>query len=161
MPTTIEKALKVLRDPRGLLNQPEADEIADLLDGLGAEVEVLTAERDALRAELDGIKKQAPAALLDGNKECVYFQSDVMFHYWIGRNCTPLYLAAGAQPTEELAALRADSERFKQALEKINVIRDNIIATQSIGWSRHIYPLVAALDEVGVGCEIDAARTAS
>ena len=61
-----------------------------------------------------------------------------------------------------LAADRlVDADRFKKALEKISVIRNNIVDTQSIGWSRHIYPLVAALDEVGIDYEIDAARAAS
>ena len=44
---------------------------------------------EALIAEI--AKQNEPVALIDGNDEAVYFQSDVMYHYWIGRNCTPLY----------------------------------------------------------------------
>lgn len=38
----------------------------------------------------------------------------------------------------------------KTALSKINEIRNSIIAFQSINWSEHIYPLVAALNEAGI-----------
>lgn len=46
-------------------------------------------------------------------------------------------------------ALREKCEKFETALNKINVIRDSIIATQSLNWSEHAYPLVAALNEAG------------
>lgn len=45
--------------------------------------------------------------------------------------------------------LRDRCERMRTALFKINAIRNDIIARQSINWSRHIYPLVAALGEAG------------
>lgn len=35
-------------------------------------------------------------------------------------------------------------------LRKINAIRNSIVGTQSIHWSEHIYPLIAALNEAGV-----------
>lgn len=41
--------------------------------------------------------------------------------------------------------------RYKTALEKIDAIRNDIVGTQSLGFSRHVYPLVAALDEAGFG----------
>lgn len=48
---------------------------------------------------------------------------------------------------------------LRTALEKINAIRNSIIGTQTINWSEHIYPLVAALDEAGmVGEPHDVAR---
>ncbi len=40
-------------------------------------------------------------------------------------------------------------EVLKTALDKINGIRNSIIGLQTINWSEHIYPLVAALDEAG------------
>lgn len=53
---------------------------------------------------------------------------------------------------EELASVRAE-------LSKINDIRNSIIGTQSINWSEHIYPLVAALEAAGFsGMEYDEAR---
>jgi hypothetical protein len=36
------------------------------------------------------------------------------------------------------------------ALEKINAIRNSIIGFQKVGWSDHVYPLVAALQEAGI-----------
>lgn len=47
---------------------------------------------------------------------------------------------------------------YAAALEKINELRNDIIARQSMGWPRHIYPLVAALDAAGFeGMEYDKA----
>lgn len=47
------------------------------------------------------------------------------------------------------AALRAEVERLREALTKIDAVRNDIIGRQRIGWSSHIYPLVAALDAAG------------
>lgn len=45
------------------------------------------------------------------------------------------------------------------ALAKINAIRNSIIGLQSLNWSEHVYPLVAALDEAGIeGMEYPEAR---
>jgi hypothetical protein len=38
----------------------------------------------------------------------------------------------------------------ESALAKINDIRNSIIGYQNVGWSQHIYPLVAALEEAGI-----------
>lgn len=43
----------------------------------------------------------------------------------------------------------ADLERYREALEKIDAIRNSIVGRQSIHWSMHIYRLVAALKEAG------------
>ena len=43
----------------------------------------------------------------------------------------------------------ARAEKFESALQKINVIRNSIIAFQSCNFSEHVYPLVAALNEAG------------
>lgn len=37
----------------------------------------------------------------------------------------------------------------EEALNKINELRSNVIATQSAGWSNFVYPLVAILNEAG------------
>lgn len=51
--------------------------------------------------------------------------------------------------------------RMRCAMEKINEIRNDIIARQIMGWSAHIYPLVAALDEAGFqGAHYEDARAA-
>ena len=76
----------------------------------------------------------------------------------------------------EIAGLRADNTRLQNevvmplrervrvledALTKIDAIRNDIIGRQKIGWSSHVYPLVAALDEAGYpGMEYEAARAA-
>ena len=50
---------------------------------------------------------------------------------------------------------------LEDALTKIDAIRNDIIGRQKIGWSSHVYPLVAALDEAGYpGLEYEAARAA-
>jgi hypothetical protein len=50
-------------------------------------------------------------------------------------------------------------ERLRSALTKINVIRNSIIGLQTINWSEHIYPLVAALEAAGLhGMGYDEAR---
>lgn len=41
-------------------------------------------------------------------------------------------------------------KRAWTALKKINEIRNSIIGLQTINWSEHIYPLVAALNEAGI-----------
>lgn len=53
---------------------------------------------------------------------------------------------------EETDVISNDSEiaRLKEGLGKINEIRNSIVGFQSINWSEHIYPLVAALNEAGL-----------
>lgn len=43
-----------------------------------------------------------------------------------------------------------EKDKFKEALLKINEIRNSIVGLRQINWSEHIYPLVAALNEVGI-----------
>jgi hypothetical protein len=38
---------------------------------------------------------------------------------------------------------------LESTLKKIDAIRNDIVGRQTVGWSRHIYPLVAALEESG------------
>lgn len=60
---------------------------------------------------------------------------------------------------ESLAADMQELERARAALRKINELRNSIVGSQSVGWSRHIYPLVAALNEAGYqGLEYEQAR---
>jgi hypothetical protein len=49
----------------------------------------------------------------------------------------------------DVRKLIAEVRRLRTALEKIDAIRNDIIGRQNINWSRHIYPLVAALGEAG------------
>lgn len=44
---------------------------------------------------------------------------------------------------------RALLEAQSEALAKINDIRNSIVAFQTVNWSEHIYPLVAALNKAG------------
>lgn len=48
-----------------------------------------------------------------------------------------------------LVAVRAQRDEARQALTKIDAIRNSIVGAQTINWSEHIYPLVAALDAAG------------
>ncbi len=50
-----------------------------------------------------------------------------------------------------ITQLLDEVERQRQALAKIDEIRNSIIGHQAVNWSAHIYPLVAALDEAGFG----------
>jgi hypothetical protein len=47
-------------------------------------------------------------------------------------------------------SLKADTLKYRNALNKIDDIRNSIVGYQSINWSAHIYPLVAALEEAGI-----------
>ena len=59
------------------------------------------------------------------------------------------------------AALRERVKALEDALAKIDAIRNDIVGRQSIGWSRHVYPLVAALGDAGYeGMGYEAARAA-
>lgn len=49
----------------------------------------------------------------------------------------------------DLERLTEEVARLRVCVEKIDAIRNDIIGRQSINWSRHIYPLVAALREAG------------
>jgi len=78
------------------------------------------------------------------------------------------YCRAGGGEYEKTFAYNAwvsQSERIRvlrEALEKIDAIRNDIIGRQSINWSRHIYPLVAALGEAGYeGLDFEEARAAA
>jgi hypothetical protein len=53
------------------------------------------------------------------------------------------YLAAAEPREKRIAELEA-------TLTAINAIRNSIIGAQTMNWSEHIYPLVAALDRAGV-----------
>jgi len=50
---------------------------------------------------------------------------------------------------DHLSNIIADLVQARGALTKIDAIRNSIVETQSINWSGHIYPLVAALREAG------------
>lgn len=71
-------------------------------------------------------------------------------------NLSMVAISATASSAEHLAAAwnlrasRARTQTAEAALQKINAIRNSIIAFQTINWSEHIYPLVAALEEAGI-----------
>lgn len=61
--------------------------------------------------------------------------------------------------TKEVEQETGKCMKYQQALQKINDIRNSIVGLQTINWSEHIYPLVAALNEAGVqGMEYPEAR---
>ena len=56
-------------------------------------------------------------------------------------------------------AAEAEVKKLRGGLTKISAIRDSIVGFQNVGWSEHIYPLVAALHDVGFdGVGYDEAR---
>ncbi len=111
-----------------------------LLDRLDhAEYRAEAAERElaAVRAELDTFRKTL------ADNECYCLEMAELRDAAIVR----AEVAEG-----ELATLRA-------ALTKINDIRNSIVGSQTVNWSEHVYPLVAALDEAGFkGLEYPEAR---
>lgn len=54
-----------------------------------------------------------------------------------------------AAVTRELDEARAEVERLRLLGQKVNAVRNSIIGAQSLNWSEHVYPLVAALDAAG------------
>jgi hypothetical protein len=57
------------------------------------------------------------------------------------------------------SVLRAQFASAEAALQKINAIRNSIVGCQTVNFSEHVYPLVAALDEAGfVGDGYDVSR---
>jgi hypothetical protein len=48
-----------------------------------------------------------------------------------------------------IAALEAELAQAKEALTKINDIRNSIVGLQTLNWSEHAYPLVAILNAAG------------
>lgn len=50
---------------------------------------------------------------------------------------------------DQLARVEAERDEARAVLAKINDIRNSIIGFQKVGWSEHVYPLVAALGEAG------------
>lgn len=78
-------------------------------------------------------------------KICTKCGRDKAFCYWNEEN--QMGSPKGCRETEleiEVASLWAFAK-------KINRIRNDIIKHQNVNWSRDIYPLVAALDEIGLG----------
>lgn len=69
---------------------------------------------------------------------------------------------ACATPAQQAVTLLddvRDAARYRAALDGINVIRNSIIGLQTLNWSEHVYPLVAALDSAGIeGMPYPAAR---
>src|SRR5258708_275461 len=54
--------------------------------------------------------------------------------------------AANALLTAEVEGLKRERDAAMTALESINTIRNSIVSLQTLNWSEHVYPLVAALD---------------
>ena len=82
-----------------------------------------------------------------------------------GPSQSPVKLYDADQLHAHAAAVSAERDArikvLEDALTKIDAIRNDIIGRQKIGWSSHVYPLVAALDEAGYpGMEYEAARAA-
>jgi len=68
---------------------------------------------------------------------------------WPGDNDYDDAANALRDASSRILALQSDLERVTTALEKINAIRNSIIGFQTVNWSAHIYPMVAALQDAG------------
>ena len=54
-----------------------------------------------------------------------------------------------AEFRREAESLRAQVATLTAMAEKVNAIRNSIIGAQTVNWSEHVYPLVAALNAAG------------
>src|SRR5574343_176473 len=57
---------------------------------------------------------------------------------------------SGEWGENEMDTLRARVAELESALGKINDIRNSIVGSQTVNWSEHVYPLVSALQNVGI-----------
>lgn len=68
-------------------------------------------------------------------------------------------LLSQKQSSARLARLERENAQLKKFAMEVDEIRNSIIGTQTVNWSAHIYPLVAALQEIGyVGESYEEAR---
>lgn len=127
----------------------------------------------------DDLKKLAEAATqgewsLYNGKLCAQFSTTILevqaddgdaVVHWMGfdggdrpkkqKKANAAYIAAASPKNilallAELESLKAERDKLVDALGKINEIRNSIVGMQTINWSEHIYPLVAALNEAGI-----------
>lgn len=110
------------------------------------------AELAALRAEVASLKEIAER--LGG--DVLLGPIEVAHEELRGAGLDP---ARVGEDGAELAALRAEVERLRTAMRAIDDVRNSIIGHQTVNWSAHVYPLVAALQAAGYpGAGYDEAR---
>lgn len=69
-------------------------------------------------------------------------------------------IAARVDDDKRLTESRSRLAALEAALKEIDDIRNSIVGTQTVNWSAHIYPLVAALERAGIhGQGFEQART--
>jgi hypothetical protein len=51
---------------------------------------------------------------------------------------------------ELVESLKAELSKYQELAETVNGIRNSIVGAQTVNWSEHIYPLVAALEKAGI-----------
>lgn len=80
-----------------------------VIDALGAELNAVTNERDALRAKIEAMERQEPVAWLHETRRDSDVVTDAVKHVWgkaavgsMAAYSIPLYLAPGAQPTPSI-----------------------------------------------------------
>jgi len=122
-------------------------------DGRQAKLhDLLETIREQIRLEV--APEHRPVALFTNIQNAVYAM----------RGRTPLLDDAAIAETlreaaDALSSLVRERDAYQIALNKIDAIRNSIIGFQSVGWSEHIYPLVAALGDAGFpGAGYEASR---
>lgn len=65
----------------------------------------------------------------------------------IPEGCTPADARKLREANQQMAQ---EVHELRETLGAINVIRNSIIGLQTLNWSEHVYPLVAALDAAGI-----------
>lgn len=105
----------------------------------------------------EGVAREVFLALVAGTLECQ--RSDVELDWVAGRfpidrreafTVADALLTPAGPIASALAALERERDEALAALTKINAIRNSIIGLQTMNWSEHIYPLVAALNAAGI-----------
>lgn len=70
--------------------------------------------------------------------------------------CSEIYMkdssavVISADAVRLIANLKSERDKYKEALDRINDIRNSIIAHQTVNFSEHVYPLVKHLDAAGI-----------
>lgn len=101
-------------------------------------------------AQAVAIERERCARIAEGSAQKFDFLKALAEHddMEYGRNGARIDIARAIR--EGSPAPKNHVQVLETALSKINAIRNSIIGCQTVNWSEHIYPLVAALEEAGI-----------
>lgn len=133
----IRRLLTELDRVRNLPREGDLEAIRDT----ERELDRVTAERDAIAATRTGVMAQRDAAydrVVEAERQTNKYERN-----WYDARAERNAAQSSARAWQEKAV------ELEGALAKIDAIRNSIVGTQTLNWSAHAYPLVAALEEAG------------